>query len=139
MNARNVLGSNTLTDEVAGRRSVPYTGSIVFDYQIPRVRGLRVGLNGIFTPDYNVYIFEGNPYTAGAAFPLHGYLLYDRRILRQQMTFRFGVSNIYDVLNGDSRYRITGATSYNTTQRKPNFIYRYAEPTTWSMSVTTRF
>ena len=36
------------------------------------------------------------------------------------------------------RYRITGATSFNTTQRKPNFIYRYAEPTTWSFSVTTR-
>ena len=42
-------------------------------------------------------------------------------------------------MNGDSRYRITGATSYNTTQRRPNFIYRYAEPTTWSFSVTTRF
>jgi hypothetical protein len=41
-------------------------------------------------------------------------------------------------MNGDSRYRITGATSFNTTQRKPNFIYRYAEPTTWSFSVTTR-
>jgi len=139
-NARNVLGSNTLTDEVAGRRSVPYTGSFVLDYQIPRVRGLRVGLNGIFTPDYNVYIFNGTPYTAGAAFPLHGYLLYDRRILqRYQTTFRLGLSNIYDVMNGDSRYRVTGATSFNTTQGKPNFIYRYAEPATWSFSATTRF
>ena len=26
----------------------------------------------------------------------------------------------------------------NTTQRRPNYIYRYAEPTTWSFSVTTR-
>ncbi len=138
-NARNVLGSNTLTDEVAGRRSVPYTGSFVLDYQVPRVRGFRIGLNGIFTPDYNVYIFEGNPYTAGAAFPLHGYLLYDRRIRQKyQTTFRLGFNNIYDLMNGDSRYRITGATSFNTTQRKPNFIYRYAEPTTWSFSVTTR-
>jgi hypothetical protein len=138
-NARNVLGSNTLTDEVAGRRSVPYTGSFVLDYQVPRVRGLRIGLNGIFTPDYNVYIFEGQPYTAGSSFPLHGYLLYDRRILQKyQTTFRLGLNNIYDIMNGDSRYRITGATSYNTTQRRPNFIYRYAEPTTWSFSVTTR-
>lgn len=138
-NARNVLGSNTLTDQVAGRRSVPYTGSFVLDYQVPRVRGLRLGLNGIFTPDYNVYIFEGAPYRAGASFPLHGYLLYDRRILRNyQTTFRLGLNNIYDLMNGDSRYRITGATSYNTTLRRPNFTYRYAEPTTWSFSVTTR-
>jgi hypothetical protein len=138
-NARNVLGSNTLTDEVAGRRSVPYTGSFVLDYQVPRVRGLRVGLNGIFTPDYNVYIFEGTPYRAGASFPLHTYLLYDRLFLRKyQTTFRLGLNNIYDIMNGDSRYRITGATSYNTTLRRPNFTYRYAEPTTWSFSVTTR-
>jgi len=139
-NARNVLGSNTLTDKVSGRRSVPYTGSFVLDYQVPRVRGFRVGLNGIFTPDYNVYIREGVPYEAGASFPLHTYLLYDRRVLQKYMTsFRLGLNNIYDVMNGDSRYRITGATSYNTAQNRPNFIYRYAEPTTWSFSVTTRF
>jgi hypothetical protein len=90
-NARNVLGSNTLTDEVAGCCSVPYTGSVMLDYQVPRVRGLRVGLNGIFTPDYNVYIFEGTPCRAGASFPLHAYLLYDRRILQKyQTSFRLG-------------------------------------------------
>jgi hypothetical protein len=104
----------------------------------PRPR-LRIGLNGIFTPDFNVYIFEGKPYQAGAAFPLHGYLLYDRRILQKyQTTFRLGLNNIYDLMNGDSRYRITGATSFNTTLRKPNFIYRYTDPTTWTFSVTTR-
>ncbi|MBL9201257.1 MAG: hypothetical protein JNL39_12165, partial [Opitutaceae bacterium] len=138
-NARNVLGSNTLTDEVSGRRSVPYTGSFVLDYQVPRVRGLRLGLNGIFTPNYNVYIREGVPYQAGASFPLHGYLLYDRRILQKyQTTFRLGVNNIYDLMVGDGRYRVTGATSYNTAQNRPNYIYRYAEPATWSFSVTTR-
>jgi hypothetical protein len=138
-NARNVLGSNTLTDKVSGRRSVPYTGSFVLDYQVPRVRGFRVGLNGIFTPNYNVYIRDGVPYEAGASFPLHGYLLYDRRILKNYpTTFRLGLNNIYDLMNGDSRYRITGATSYNTVAGRPNYIYRYAEPTTWSFSVTTR-
>jgi len=138
-NARNVLTSNTLTDEVAGRRSVPYTGSFVLDYQVPRVRGFRVGLNGIFTPDYNVYIREGQPYRAGASFPLHAYLMYDVRLRqRYQTTFRLGLNNVYDVMVGDGRYRVTGATSFNTVQNRPNFIYRYAEPTTWSFSVTTR-
>ncbi|MEY3609248.1 MAG: hypothetical protein RLZZ447_2036 [Verrucomicrobiota bacterium] len=138
-NARNVLTSNTLTDEVAGRRSVPYTGSFVLDYQVPRVRGFRVGLNGIFTPDYNVYIREGQPYRAGASFPLHAYLMYDVRLRqRYQTTFRLGLNNVYDVMVGDGRYRVTGATSFNTVQNRPNFIYRYAEPTTWTCSVTTR-
>jgi len=137
-NARNVLGSNTLTDAIAGRRSAPYTGSFVADYQIPFVRGLRVGANGVFGPDYNVAIFDGVSYKGAASFPIHGYLLYDRRIMRYQTTFRLGVQNIYDLVNGDSRYRITGATSFNTTVRKPNYIYRYTEPTTWSFSVTTR-
>ncbi len=138
-NARTVLGANTLTDAVAGRRSAPYTGSFVTDYQIPGVRGLRLGLNGVYGPDYNVAIFDGVSYKAGASFPIHGYLLYDRRFANKyQTTFRLGLQNMYDIVNGNSRYRITGATSYNTAAKRPNYIYRYAEPTTWSFSVTTR-
>lgn len=137
-NARTVLGANTLTDAVAGRRSSPYTGSFVLDYQVPWVRGLRVGGNGIYGPDYNVAIYDGVSYKGAASFPLHGYLLYDRRINKFQTTFRLGVQNIYDLVNGDSRYRITGSTSFNAALAKPNYIYRYTEPTTWSLSVTTR-
>jgi hypothetical protein len=138
-NARTVLGANTLTDEVAGRRSVPHTGSFVLDYQVPGLRALRVGLSGIYTPDYNVAIFNGVTYKAGASFPLHTYLLYDRRFFNKyQTTFRLGLNNIYDVVNGDAAYRITGATSLNSTLGRPNYVYRYAEPTTWSFSVTTR-
>ncbi len=137
-NARTVLGANTLTDAVAGRRSSPYTGSFVLDYQVPWVRGLRVGGNGIYGPDYTVAIYDGVSYKGAASFPLHGYLLYDRRINKFLTTFRLGVQNIYDLVNGDSRYRITGSTSFNAALAKPNYIYRYTEPTTWSLSVTTR-
>lgn len=137
-NARTVLGANTLTDAVSGRRSAPYTGSFVMDYQVPWVRGLRFGANGVYGPDYNVAIFDGVSYKGGASFPISGYALYDRRVLNRLMTFRLGLQNIYDAVNGNSRYRITGATSYNTAAKRPNYIYRYAEPTTWSFSVTTR-
>ena len=137
-NARTVLGANTLTDAVSGRRSAPYTGSFVMDYQIPWVRGLRVGANGVFGPDYNVAIFDGVSYKGAASFPLHAYVLYDRRVLKYPTTFRLGLQNIYDPVIGNSRYRITGATSFNTTARRPNYVYRYVEPTTWSFSVTTR-
>ena len=138
-NARTVLGANTLTDAVSGRRSAPFTGSFVMDYQVPQVRGLRLGLNGVCGPDYTVAIFDGVSYKGAASFPLSGYLLSDRRVLNNyQTTFRLGLQNIYDVVNGDSRYRITGATSFNTPAQRPNYVYRYAEPTTWSFSVTTR-
>ena len=138
-NARTVLGSNTLTDAVSGRRSVPRSGSFVLDYQLPWVRSLRVGLNGVFTPDYTVVIFDGVSYKAGGMFPLNAYLLYDRRILRKyQTTFRLGLQNVYDAINGNSDYRITGATSLNTAIGRPNYVYRYAEPVTWNFSITTR-
>lgn len=136
--ARTILGANTLTDAVSGRRSAPYTGSFVLDYQIPWVRGLRVGANGVYGPDYNIAIFDGVSYKGGASFPVSGYLLYDRRVLKYQTTFRLGLQNMYDVVNGNSRYRITGATSFNTPAKRPNYIYRYAEPTTWSFSINTR-
>jgi hypothetical protein len=100
--------------------------------------GLRVGMNGVFLPDYNIAIYEGVAYTRGASFPLHGYLLYDRRVMKWPTTFRLGLQNVYDVMNGDSRYRVTGSTSFNTAAARPNYIYRYVEPTTWSFSVTTR-
>ncbi len=138
-NARTVLGSNTLTDAVSGRRSAPYTGSFVLDYQLPWMRSLRLGLNGVYGPNYNAAIFNGVSYKAGAMFPISAYVLYDRRFLKKYQTnFRLGLQNIYDVVNGDSPYRITGATSFNSAAGRPNYIYRYAEPTTWSLSVTTR-
>ncbi len=55
---------------------------------------------------------------------MSGYLVDDRRVRKTFTTFRLGLQNIYDVVNGNSRYRITGATSFNTTTRKPNYIYR---------------
>ena len=64
--------------------------------------------------------------------------MYDRKLLKRQVSFRLGLQNAYDLLNGNSPYRVTGATSFNTTTQKPNYIYRYADPTTWSLSVNTR-
>ena len=96
------------------------------------------GVNGVYGPDYNVAIFDGVSYKGGASFPVSGYLLYDRRVLKYYTTFRLGLQNVYDIVNGNRRYRITGATSFNTAAKRPNYIYRYAEPTTWSFSVSTR-
>ena len=137
-NARTILGASTLTNQVAGRRSTPWSASLVADYQVPWVRGLRVGVNGTLTPDYNIAIFEGVVYKGGKAAQFGGYAMYDRRLLGRQMSFRLGVQNAYDLLNGDSPYRVTGATSFNAAARRPNYIYRYAEPTTLSLSVNTR-
>ena len=102
-NAKTILGSSTLTDKVAGRRSTPYSASLVADYQVPFVRGLRIGVNGTLTPDYHIAIFDGVIYKGGKAAPLSGYVMYDRRVLNRQMSFRLGLQNMYDVLNGEDR------------------------------------
>ena len=99
---------------------------------------VKITGNGTFTPNYNVAIFDGVIYKGGKAAPLSAYLMYDRRLLKRQVTFRLGIQNAYDLLNGNSPYRITGATSFNATTLKPNYIYRYADPTTWSLSINTR-
>ena len=133
-----MTGVQTCALPISGRRSTPYSASLVADYQVPFVRGLRIGVNGTLTPDYHIAIFDGVIYKGGKAAPLSGYVMYDRRVLNRQMSFRLGLQNMYDVLNGDSRYRITGATSFNTAAGRPNYIYRYAEPTTVNFSVNTR-
>ncbi len=80
----------------------------------------------------------GSADKGAASFPFGGYLLYERRVLKYTTIFRLGLQNLYDVVNGHSRYRISGATSDNTLAKRPNYIYRYAESTVWSLSVSTR-
>jgi hypothetical protein len=64
--------------------------------------------------------------------------MYDVRWHRRSFSFRLGLQNAYDAINGRAPYRITGATGFNATTRQPNLIYRYAEPATVNFTVTTQ-
>ncbi len=138
-NATTIYNSATSTTKVSGLRSAPYTGSFVLDYEIPNVKGLRAGFSGVYTPDYNLGIFNGVAYRGGARFPLGAYAIYDRKIAGVRSSFRLGVQNLYDVINGGSEYRKTGTTGFNTPAQAPNYVYRYLDPITYTLSADLRF
>ena len=138
-NGQNIYTSNTNLTVISGRRSAPYTGSFVLDYQFTRPVGLRVGLTGVWTPDYNIAILNGLVFRDGATLPLSVYAQYDRKIFGQRTNFRLGVANVADVLRGNSDYYKNSANSLNTATNRPNYIYRDRDPTIYSFSATVRF
>jgi len=138
-NATTIYNSATSTTKVTGIRSAPYTGSFVLDYEVPKVKGLRAGLTGVLSPDYNVGIFNGVAYRAGGRFPLGFYAIYDRKIVGRPCSFRVGAQSFYDLINGRSEYRKTGTSGLNGATQLPNYIYRYVDPVTYSASMSARF
>ena len=137
-NAKDIVAANTNITVVTGRRSAPYTASAALDYQFIRPLSLRLGLTAVWTPAYNFAILNGTIYRGGASCPIGLYALHDRKIFGRFVSFRLGANRVYDLVQGSSPYYKTGANSLNATTGKPNYIYRYAEPTVWSFSVTTR-
>ncbi|MBC7369207.1 MAG: hypothetical protein H7343_20765, partial [Undibacterium sp.] len=138
-NGQNIYASNTNLNAVTGRRSAPYTGSFVLDYQFTRPVGLRVGLTGVWTPNYNIAILNGFVFHDGATLPISLYAQYDRKIFGQHTNFRLGVNNVADVLRGSSDYYKNSANSLNAATGRPNYIYRYRDPAIYSLSVTVKF
>ena len=138
-NAQNILLSNTNITVVTGRRSAPYTGSLVLDYQFTRPAGLRLGLTGVWTPDYNVAILDAAVYRGGASCPLGLYAIYDCKIFRHRTSFRLGLNRVYDLAQGNSDYYKTGANSLNAATGRPNYIYRYTDPVSATLSATVKF
>ncbi len=54
----------------------------------------------------------------------------------QPVSFRAGATRIFDLVQGSSAYYKSGANSFNTVLNLPNYIYRYTEPMTLSLSAT---
>ncbi len=138
-NAQAIIASNTATAVVTGRRSAPYTGSFVLDYAFPGVVNLRLGLTGVWTPDYNLAILNGLVIGGGASCPVGLYLVHERKIFRQRTQFRLGVNRLYDLAQGQSDFYKTGANSLDSQTGKPNYIYRYTDPLTSTFSATITF
>jgi hypothetical protein len=138
-NAQDILVSNTNITAVTGRRSAPYTGSFVLDYALNKPAGLRLGLSGVWTPNFNIAILNAVTYREGSQFPLNAYAIYDCKIFGQRTNFRFGVNRLCDLVQGNSKYYKTGGSSLNTTTGKPYYVYRYTEPLTSTFSATVKF
>jgi hypothetical protein len=137
--AQSIEASNTNTTVVTGLRSAPYTASAVLDYQFRQLDNLRLGVSAVWTPDYNVAIFNGVTYRGGAACPIGAYATYDRKIFGQRTSLRIGVNRVYDLAQGASKYYKSGANSFNTALNQPNYIYRYTEPLKANLSAVVRF
>jgi len=137
--AQTILASNTNTTAITGLRSAPYTGSFVVDYQFRRPAGLRIGVSGVWTPDYNIAVFNGAVYRDGHSLPVGLYATYDRKLLGMPTSFRLGVNRVYDLLQGGSAYYISGANGFDTTNNRPISLYRYTEPNSVNFSATVRF
>ena len=137
-NAQNIVASNTNITKVTGLRSAPYSGSWVLDYELPRRLGLRLGATGVWVPDYNVAILNGVTYRGGGSHQVDLYAVHTRKLRHVQLNFNFSIKNVYDLTNGDSKYRRTSSLSTNAAGQ-PNYLYRYTDPTTVSFSTTVRF
>lgn len=135
-NLRTIVGSGLLTDQVVGRRSAPWVGSFVLDYEWPFAKGLRVGLSGVFTANYNLGILDGQAFRGGAQLPLGAYAMYARRWAGRQVSVRVGLQNLFDPLN-DRSVRKTGVFSRDTTTGAPIYLYRYTDPVSVHFSVDT--
>ena len=106
---------------------------------MPQVAGLRFGLTGVWTPDYNVAILSGLIFRDGASLPINLYAIYDTKIFRQRTTFRLGLTRVWDPVQGNSEYYKTGGASLNATTGRPNYVYRYTEPLGANFSATVKF
>ena len=137
--AKDIVAANTNITVVTGRRSAPYTGSAVLDYQFPQKIPLRLGLSTTWLPDFNMTILNGIVYTGGASCPVGLYAMHDRKIFGRFVNFRLGANRVYDLVQGNSKYYKSGANTFNTATGKPNYVYRYTEPMVLSLGATVRF
>lgn len=133
-NARTILAAGTQSDEVVGRRSAPFTGSFVVDYQPPALAQVRLGLQGVFTSRYNLGLLDGVAYRGGAQLPLGVYAVLSGRIAGRTCAIRASVQNLWDPLNGRAP-RETGVFGLDSATRRPNYLYRYTDPATYALAL----
>lgn len=140
-NANTILAANLNVPAVTGSRSRPNAANLLLDYEFARdtrFRGLRVAVGGNWRSAYNLGIINGVPITGNPTFPVMAYAIYRKKILGHSASFRLGVENAYDLINGNSPYRRTGI--YNARpDGSLNYSYRYLDPTTWNLTTTVSF
>jgi hypothetical protein len=139
-NAETILASNTNITAIDGRRSAPFTGSWVVDYQFPgALKRIRLGANGTWLPDYTIAIFEGETCKGGGAHPVELHAIYEGRVFGRWCYFRLGVRNAFDLSNGNARYRETYVLSRDAATGRPNYLYRYTDPVIVSFRMSVKF
>jgi hypothetical protein len=135
-----LLDSLDIDQKPTGARASPWSASWVIDYAFQRdvwtpLRGVRVGLNGSWRDDYLFGIANGQSLGGGATHLVHGYVMRDQKIWRQQVRARLGFRNLTDLENGKLR-----KTSFTTLANAANvYRYSYVVPLQVDASLTVRF
>jgi outer membrane receptor protein involved in Fe transport len=138
--AKTLLDSLDIDQKPTGARASPWSASWVIDYGFARaawtpLRGLRVGLNGSWRDDYLFGIANGQSLAGGSTHLVHGYVMRDQKIWKQNVRARLGFRNITDLENGKLR-----KTSFTTMANGANvYRYSYVVPLQVDLSLTVKF
>lgn len=140
-NAQQILAANLGVSAVTGTASKPYSANFLCDYQFSggtALRGLRVALSGSWRSDYNLSILKGVTYKGDAELPLSAYAIYRRKLLGYSTSFRLGISNFYDLVHGNGKFRRSGISAVRNSGELI-YSYRYIYPVNWNLTTTVEF
>lgn len=140
-NAQTILSSNLGVTDVTGTRSKPYSANWLVDYEFNRstwLKGTRVALYGNWQSNYNISTLNGITYTGATTHPVGAYIIHKRKLLGLSTSFRFGVTNLYDLQTGSSSRKRTGVAKVDGNG-SPIYTYRYLDPTMWNFTTTVEF
>jgi outer membrane receptor protein involved in Fe transport len=138
--AKFLLDSLDNSNKPTGARAAPWSANWVVDYgfardSLPALRGVRVGVNGVWRDNYLFGIANGQELSGGTSHLVNAYVMRDQRLWDQQIRLRVGVRNLVDLENSGIR-----KTSFTTLADGRNvYRYSYVMPLTWEFTGTVRF
>ncbi len=139
--AQLILDSNDLAGKPIGPRGSPWSGSWVIDYSfaresLPLLRGVRLGINGVWRQDYLLGVRDSVEYRGGATHIVGAYVMRNQKIWGRDVRLRVGARNLFDLKNGDTPRR-TGIV--NKLDGTVDYTYSYIMPEQYDVSLTVRF
>ena len=137
--AKLLLDTLDVADRATGARAAPWSASWVADYGFSRdsalLRGVRVGVNGVWRDDYLFGLPAGQQMTGGSTHLVNAYVMRDQKLWGQQVRVRAGVRNLTDLENGGVR-----KTGFTTMADGRNvYRYSYVMPAQYDLSVSVKF
>jgi hypothetical protein len=137
--AKLLLDTLDIADRATGARAAPWSASWVADYGFSRdsalLRGIRVGVNGVWRDDYLFGLPAGQQMIGGSTHLVNAYVMRDQKLWGQQVRVRAGVRNLTDLENGGIRK--TGFTTMSDGRNV--YRYSYVMPAQYDLSVSVKF